>query len=190
MQSMTLRLRYIAGLLILLAPWYAQAASKVRLDARINAAIKELHELTASGKELAEKSAGMLVFPHVSKAGIGVGGERVTLALLIEGKIADYYTTTSVSIGFQLGAQVKRQVILFMNKDALESFRNSSGWEVGVDASVAIATLGAGGEIDTEVAKEPVIGFIFGNTGLMFNLTLEGSKISKKRNWFSPPASS
>ena len=117
----------------------------------------------------------------MEKAGLGVGGERGNGALLIDGKIVDYYTTTAASIGLQIGVQVKRQVILFMDKDALESFRNSSGWEVGVDASVAIATLGAGGEIDTEVAKEPVIGFIFGNTGLMYNLTLEGSKISKKR---------
>ena len=66
---MTLHLRFIAVLLVLSTPWYAQAASKDRLDARINAAIKELHELTAAGKELAEKSAGMLVFPMYRRSG-------------------------------------------------------------------------------------------------------------------------
>ena len=137
--------------------------------------------MTTAGKELADKASGMLVFPHVSKAGIGVGVERGGGALLIDGMIVDYYSTTSGSIGFQLGAEVRRQVILFMNKDALESFRNSSGWEAGVDASVALATLGAGGTIDTEIAKESVIGFIFGNTGLMYNLSFEGTKISKMK---------
>ena len=68
-----------------------------------------------------------------------------------------------------------------MNDQVLDSFQNSQGWEVGVDASVAIATLGAGGEIDTETAKHPVIGFIFGNKGLMYNLSLEGTKVSKKK---------
>ena len=173
--------RIITGLAIIIAASSLSAAPKARLDARINAAIKDLYELTAAGKELGEKSAGMLVFPHVSKAGVGVGGERGNGALVINEKIVDYYTTTSASIGLQLGGQVRSQIILFMNEEALGNFRNSTGWEVGVDASVAIATLGAGGEIDTEVAKQAVIGFIFGNTGLMYNLTLEGSKISKKK---------
>ena len=41
------------------------------------------------------------------------------------------------------------------------------------------ARLGAGGAIDTETAKKPIIGFIFSNKGLMYNLTFEGSKITK-----------
>ena len=49
----------------------------------------------------------------------------------------------------------------------------------GVDGSVALATLGAGGAIDTETAKQPIIGFIFSNKGLMYNLTLEGTRITR-----------
>jgi lipid-binding SYLF domain-containing protein len=48
-----------------------------------------------------------------------------------------------------------------------------------VDGSVALATLGAGGAIDTQTAKKPIIGFIFSNKGLMYNLTFEGSKITQ-----------
>ena len=66
-----------------------------------------------------------------------------------------------------------------MNKKVLSAFQDSGGWEIGVDGSVAIATFGAGGEIDTKTLKEPVIGFIFSNKGLMYNLTLEGAKITK-----------
>lgn len=66
-----------------------------------------------------------------------------------------------------------------MNAKALDGFRNSRGWQAGVDGSVALATLGAGGEISTETVKEPIIGFIFSNKGLMYNLTFEGSKITK-----------
>ena len=83
------------------------------------------------------------------------------------------------SIGFQLGAQVKSQVILFMNPKVLADFRKSQGWKAGVDGSVALATLGAGGEISTDTIKEPIIGFIFSNKGLMYNLTFEGSKITR-----------
>ena len=85
----------------------------------------------------------------------------------------------SASIGFQLGAQAKTIILVFLEDKALRNFRNSSGWEAGVDGSVALATIGAGGTIDTSNIKEPIVGFILGQKGLMYNLTLEGSKFSK-----------
>ena len=38
---------------------------------------------------------------------------------------------------------------------------------------------GAGGSLDTTNIKDPVVGFVLNNKGLMYNLTLEGSKITK-----------
>tara|TARA_B000000557_G_C20798479_1_gene454386 strand:+ start:1825 stop:2040 length:216 start_codon:yes stop_codon:yes gene_type:complete len=66
-----------------------------------------------------------------------------------------------------------------MEKADLEGFRKREGWELGADGSVAIATLGAGGEIETKTLNQPIVAFIFGNQGLMANLSLEGTKISK-----------
>ncbi|MEX0324707.1 MAG: YSC84-related protein [Puniceicoccaceae bacterium] len=173
------KLATILSLSFLTLAFQAEAAKKVVLDAQIEEAVESFYELTSAGKKLAKKSEGMLVFPSVKKAGIGIGGEYGEGALLVNGKIVQYYSTAAASIGFQLGAQVKTQIILFMEKGALKKFRNSDGWEVGVDGSVAIATLGAGGEIETKTLNQPIIGFIFGNKGLMYNLTLEGSKLSK-----------
>jgi lipid-binding SYLF domain-containing protein len=157
----------------------ALAASKGEIDANVRQAIEEFYKQTSAGKELAQKASGMLVFPEVVKAGIGIGGEYGEGALLINGKTAGYYSTAAASIGFQLGAQVKSQIILFMSKKVLENFRKSKGWTAGVDASVALATLGAGGELSTETIKKPIIGFIFSNKGLMYNLSFEGSKITR-----------
>lgn len=157
----------------------AFAAKKKVLDAKIDQAIEEFYEHTSAGKRLAEDAAGMLVFPSVGKAGLGVGGEYGEGALFVKGKRADYYSTASASIGFQIGVQSRSQIILFLEKDALKKFRRSEGWEVGVDGSVAIADIGAGGEIDSKTVNEPVVGFVFGNKGLMYNLSLEGSKITK-----------
>jgi lipid-binding SYLF domain-containing protein len=50
---------------------------------------------------------------------------------------------------------------------------------VGVDGSVAIIAIGAGGAIDTNTVRSPIVGFIFDQKGLMYNLTLEGSKITR-----------
>jgi lipid-binding SYLF domain-containing protein len=160
-------------------PTAALAASRDEIDAKVREAVGNFYKQTSAGKQLAQKAAGMLVFPEVIKAGVGVGGEYGEGALLIKGKTAAYYNTASASIGFQLGAQIKSQVILFMNQRVLDNFRKSQGWKAGVDGSVALATLGAGGEISTDTIKQPIIGFIFSNKGLMYNLTFEGSKITR-----------
>lgn len=170
-----------AGLVLgaLLVPLAAHSASREEIDARVREATQELHETSSAAKELSARARGVLVFPRVIKAGIGVGGEYGEGALLSGGRTVAYYNIASASVGFQLGAQAKSIAILFMTDKAFDDFRKSKGWKAGVDGSVAIATLGAGGELDTETAKKPIIGFVFANKGLMYNLTLEGSKITQ-----------
>lgn len=169
----------LASLAALVPVLPAGAASKEEINAEVREAIQNFYKHTSAGKELSEKAAGMLVFPSIFKAGIGIGGEYGEGALLVKGTTAGYYNIGAASIGFQLGAQVRSVVILFMTGEALSDFRAAKGWQAGVDGSVAIATLGAGGAIDTETAKKPIIGFIFSNKGLMYNLTIEGSKITR-----------
>jgi len=149
------------------------------LDARIDEAFVEFYAKTSAEKKLARKSKGTLVFPSVGKAGIGIGGEYGEGALIINGKKVQYYPTAAASFGIQLGVQTKRQIILFMEQADINRFRKSEGWEFGVDGSVAIATLGAGGKVDTKSSSQPVIGFIYGKKGLMANLSLEGTKLTR-----------
>tara|TARA_R110002049_G_scaffold54607_9_gene151948 strand:+ start:132 stop:665 length:534 start_codon:yes stop_codon:yes gene_type:complete len=169
----------LLALLALCVSVTAGAASKEEIDAEVSAALVAFEKQTPAGHELAKSASGMLVFPNVVKAGIGVGGEYGEGALIIDGQTVAYYSLASASIGFQLGAQSRSQIMLFMNDEVLAKFRDSEGWKAGVDGSVAVATLGAGGGIDTETAQKPIIGFIFSGKGLMYNLTFEGSKITK-----------
>jgi lipid-binding SYLF domain-containing protein len=157
----------------------AIAASAVEIDAKADSTLKMFFEKVGPAKELSAKSKGILVFPDVIKAGFGIGGEYGEGALRINGKTVEYYNTAAASIGLQLGAQEKAIILLFMDGKALDDFRKSDGWEAGVDGSVAVVEWGTGGSIDTTNIKDPIIGFVFGNKGLMFNLTLEGSKMSK-----------
>ncbi len=157
----------------------APAASREELDARVRESVQDLYRNSSAAKELAAKAAGMLVFPSILKAGLGIGGEYGEGALLIGTKTEAYYNIASASIGLQLGVQEKSVAILFMTAESLAKFRQSKGWKAGVDGSVAIATLGAGAALDTETASKPMIGFVYSNKGLMYNLTLEGSKISR-----------
>ena len=68
---------------------------------------------------------------------------------------------------------------MFLAKDVLDNFLSSKGWEAGVDGSIAVAEWGAGGDLSTVELDDPIVAFIFGNKGLMFNLSLEGSKFTK-----------
>ena len=111
--------------------------------------------------------------------GFGVGGEYGEGVLLVKDQPAAYFATAGASFGLQLGAQYKTEIILFMTRQALVDFRNSRGWEVGVNASVTLVELGAAGRIDTAAIKQPVVGFIFSNKGLMYDLCFDGSKISR-----------
>jgi lipid-binding SYLF domain-containing protein len=70
-------------------------------------------------------------------------------------------------------------VVLFLTSEALDRFRDSDGWEAGVDGSIALIEFGAAEEISSNSIKEPVVGFIFSNRGLMYNLTFEGSKMTE-----------
>jgi lipid-binding SYLF domain-containing protein len=169
-----------ATLLTVAAPLsQSRADSAADIDARVNATLHQFFAQVQYSRDLANRAEALLVFPTVIKAGFGIGGEYGEGELQIRGRNAGYYNIASASIGFQLGAQARSVVIMFMTPGALRQFQETDGFKIGVDGSVAIIAIGAGGSIDTNSVTKPVIGFIFDQKGLMYNLTLEGSKISR-----------
>ncbi len=169
----------LCGLALSLSSTPATAASREELDAHARQSIEDLYRASPAARQLAGKAAGMLVFPSVIKAGFWVGGEYGEGALDVGNKTVSYYNIVSASFGLQAGVQEKSVVLMFMTPQALAKFRESDGWKLGVDGSVAFVTLGAGKDLDTETLQKPIVGFVFNNKGLMANLTLEGSKISQ-----------
>jgi lipid-binding SYLF domain-containing protein len=170
----------LAGAVVLAAaPSDVKAATAAEINADANATLESFVRQIRGARELANKSAGVLVFPSVVKAGIGIGGEYGEGVLIRRGNVDGYYNLVSASFGFQLGVQSRSVIIMFMTQDALDGFKRRAGWKVGVDGSIAIITVGVGGAIDTDKVVSPVIGFILDPKGLMYNLTLEGSKISR-----------
>ncbi|WP_217450843.1 BPSL1445 family SYLF domain-containing lipoprotein [Vogesella oryzae] len=155
------------------------ASLKQEIDAGYDATLPRLYQNARGSRELVAKARGVLIFPSVLAAGLVVGAEYGKGALRVGGQPAGYYQTVSGSLGWQLGAQSKAVIFLFMTQDALDRFRRGNGWTAGVDASVALVKIGANGDVDLNTAQQPVIGFVMTNAGLMANLTLEGTKISK-----------
>ena len=156
-----------------------RATKTTEIDAEVNATLSRLASTLPGARELVNKARGVLVFPTVLAAGFGIGGEYGEGALRVGGRTVDYYNTVSASFGLQIGAQSKAVVFLFMTQDALDKFRSSEGWTAGVDASVAVIKAGVNGDVDLRTVTQPVNVFVLTNKGLMANLTVEGTKITR-----------
>ncbi len=157
----------------------SSASSRTSIDAQVDASLSKLYDSVKGSRELVAKSSGVLVFPAVVGASMGVGAEYGRGALRVNGRTQSYYSTTAGSIGFQAGAQSKAVIYLFTTQAALDKFRSSKGWTAGADATVAVATIGANGNIDTNTIRQPVVGFVMTNVGLEAGVSLSGSKISE-----------
>jgi lipid-binding SYLF domain-containing protein len=167
------------GGLLLAATLPATARTAAEIDAGVAAAREQCVAQIPGCKAAAEKAQGMLVFPEITKAAIGVGGAYGEGALLVGARTEGHYSTTAASIGLQLGAEKYAQIIMFMTPQALEDFRTSSGWEAGVNAKVTMIDQGKAADIGAVMAASPVLAFVFGQKGLMGDLSVQGAKITR-----------
>jgi lipid-binding SYLF domain-containing protein len=155
------------------------AGRNAEIDGDASSALEQFYQQNPMHQELANKAAGMLVFPHVVKAGVGIAGEYGEGVLFVEGRPVRHYVVQGGSVGLTLGAAQHSEVIMFMTGPALVKFVSSNGWTVGAQTGIAVVSKGAGGEYDSETLKKPVLGFVFGENGLIGDVSFAGLKISK-----------
>lgn len=170
---------FALALLVVLNLGTAYGKSAVEIDAEVKQALKTLYSESPVAKELGGKASGVLVFPSITKGGLIVGGEYGEGSLREGDATRGYYSSASGSIGLQIGVSSRSMVIMFMTDEALKKFVDSDGWEIGVDGDVAFIDAGASGSVDTTTGKNPVIGFNFGEEGLMAGVSVEGTKVTK-----------
>ncbi|KPK23701.1 MAG: hypothetical protein AMJ61_15320 [Desulfobacterales bacterium SG8_35_2] len=167
---------------LVIAPHFSQgvqARSAKEIDVSVDVALNRFKNEVPGANEFLSNAKGVLVIPNVIRVGFVIGGEYGEGALLVGGKTVDYYSVAAGSFGFQIGAQSKNIILVFMEENALTKFRDSLGWTAGIDGSVAFIDYGAGRSVDTDNLRDPIVGFVFGVKGLMANLSLEGSKFTK-----------
>ncbi|MGU7773217.1 BPSL1445 family SYLF domain-containing lipoprotein [Burkholderia sp. MR1-5-21] len=155
------------------------ASKRQAIDASVDATLSRLYSTVKGSRELVAKSRGVLVFPDVIQAGFIVGGQTGNGALRVGGATVGYYNTSSLSVGLQAGAQSKAIVFLFMTQEALDEFRGSDGWAAGAGASIALVKMGANGAVDTTTATAPVQVVVLTNAGLMGDVSVNGTKVTK-----------
>jgi lipid-binding SYLF domain-containing protein len=157
----------------------ALAATAKEINVSVEVALERFAKEVKGANEFLKAAKGILVIPNVLQAGLIIGGEYGEGALRIGGQTVDYYNITTASLGYQIGAQRKDVVLVFMDEAALKKFRNSDNWQAGVDGTVTVMEYGAEGSVDTTKFKQPIVGFVFGQKGLMAGATIQGSKFTK-----------
>ena len=157
---------------------FAKMTAK-EVDASVDSAMERFNKQVKDANEVVTKAKGLLILPNVKKGALIVGGEYGQGALRIGGKTVEYYSMMSGSFGLQIGGQAKDIIIAFMSSEALKKFRESKGWEAGVDGNVALIKLGAGESAITAMSKQPITAFVFDVKGLMADMSLKGAKFNK-----------
>jgi lipid-binding SYLF domain-containing protein len=162
----------------------AHATDAQVIDARVNLALERLWKDVPGSRELASRAKGILVMPRVVKGGLIVGGAYGEGALRLNDSTGSYNTTAayysvgSASVGLQAGIQKTSHALMFLTDDALAKFRRADGWELGADAEATSPDAGVNVGVDSTSYEKPVVGFVFGEDGLLIGASLAGAKYS------------
>ena len=175
------RLLWVVATAIALSigPAAAYAAGAAEISGSAQAALQSLYAKVPAAKTIGAKAHAVLVFPKITKAGLGIGGQFGEGALIKGGKTVGYYNTTGLSSGLQAGAQQYGYAMFFMNEGALKQLDKTEGFEVGVGPSIVVMDEGKAKSTTTTSAKDDIYAFIFSQKGLMAGLGLQGNKITK-----------
>ena len=168
-----------AAITLSIGPVPAYAAGAAEISGNAQAALKSLYAKVPAAKTIGAKAQAVLVFPKITKAGLGVGGQFGEGALIKGGKTVAYYNTTGLSSGLQAGAQQYGYAMFFMNDGALKQLDKTEGFEVGVGPSIVVLDEGKAKTTTTTTMKDDIYAFIFSQKGLMAGLGLQGNKITK-----------
>ena len=156
------------------------AAEAAELDAEAKATVSQFLAETKGAEAVLADAKGVLVCPTIRKGGFGVGVEGGKCVLTSGSPEHLYYGLMALKTGFIVGIASHSMILALNTDETLAKFTSGDReWEFGVDASVAVAKIGVGGDLDTTNLKKDIVSFIFGSKGLIADATWEGSRFKK-----------
>lgn len=178
----------IKSSMIMIASWavflvafstQSQAESAKELQTSARQALQSLYRTSPGAAALGKRAAGVLVFPQIMRAGLGVGGHYGNGVLFKGESASGYYNTTAASFGFQIGAETFGYAVFFMGQKDLNYLSNSAGWEIGAGASITVLDQALAESISSSTVQEGIYAAVFAQQGLMGGVSLEGTKITR-----------
>jgi SH3 domain-containing YSC84-like protein 1 len=169
-------------------PAHAQGDEQTLVD-RATLSIQEM--VTQSWSEdpriMLQRARAVMICPRVFKAGFFFGGEGGSCALLARAgngtwSYPAFYGMGSGSFGFQIGIQDSQFIMMIMTDRGLRAVLDSQ-FKIGADASIAVATIGAGVQGSTTGAFGADIIAFSQSRGLYGGISIEGSLMGAKSDW-------
>lgn len=162
-----------------LAPLAARASDREELTYDGRRALDKLEATESKARFLARRARAILVFPQILKAGFVFGGQTGDGVLLEGGRATGFYNLSGGSWGLQIGGQTFGFALFFMTASSLRYLRESGGFAVGSGPSIVVVNKGGAAAVDTTTLTQDVYAIPFNQKGLMADLTLQGTKITR-----------
>jgi lipid-binding SYLF domain-containing protein len=165
----------------------AQSEQQTLVD-RATLTVQEMFsdQVNPEGRRLLKNAKGIMICPRVFKAGFIIGGQAGSCVLVGSQNGAwtnpAFYGFGSGSIGFQIGVQDAQIAFIILTEKGLAALMDSQ-FKIGADASVAVATYGAGISGATTAALRADIVAFAQARGLFAGIALDGSMISQRTEW-------
>lgn len=191
-------LLFIGALIGALAGLGGQARAQGEQQALVDRATLAVQDLVMPNERaddvisLLRRARAVFVCPRLFRAGFifgGQGGDCVLVARDGGGSWSSpaFYTMGAGSVGFQIGVQDAQVMMIVLTERGLNAILDSQ-FKLGADASIAVATVGAGVQGATTTAIGADIVTFTRNRGLYAGLSLEGSVLSyrhqENRNYY------
>ena len=139
-------------------------------------ALNKMIKATSKLQNFKSKSYAYVVFPKVTKAGVGIGGAAGRGTVFKNELVVGSANLKQASIGLQLGGQQYSEVIFFENSKAFDNFTNGK-LKFGAQASAVAIKEGA--SIDAAY-NDGVAVFTKTRGGLMYEASIGGQHFKFK----------
>lgn len=168
-------------------PVFAQNGAAKEQAERAQAAATVLTEIMnvpdkSIPEDLMGRATGIAVIPHVVKGALGVGGQYGKGLMAQRMANGQWSAPTFIdigggSVGFQIGVEATDLVLVFTNKEGVDSLLKGKV-KLGADASVAAGPVGRKGEAGTDVKLNSAVYSYSRNKGLFAGVSLDGAALT------------
>jgi lipid-binding SYLF domain-containing protein len=149
-------------------------AKQQNLDEEAVIALREMTQARPEVADVVKRSYGYAVFPSVAKGGFVVGGASGKGVVYERGQVVAHAKLAQASVGFLVGGQSFRELIVFENREAFDKFKDGQ-LALGADAQVVALTAGGGG---AGQFRNGLVVFVKPVGGAMFDVSAAGQKFT------------
>ncbi|PIV79380.1 MAG: twin-arginine translocation pathway signal protein [Rhodobacteraceae bacterium CG17_big_fil_post_rev_8_21_14_2_50_63_15] len=176
----TLVALFVAAMVLTVSSPTAHATEAAEIDAAVDEGLERLFAEVPEARELAGKSAGVLLFPKITKAGLVVGGAGGKGALRVDGRTSGYFQSHALSVGYQAGVETFGYALFLIGEEDLKTLEaNRGSFDLGTAPSLVIADKGFVRELGTRNIQSGIVAIFFSEQGLMAGAGLQATKIKQ-----------